>query len=225
MATSKDEQTLLSDLPDIGIRWSKTKIAITFFVCLTIAVLGVFGFLLYQEYGKQPLKQQPQATGKNLPDQKNYTNDYWGFGFVYPASWSQVIGSYQEGDYYFASEPINFISELEPGQALLEVQTYNNYKNLAFDDWLKDREENYFPRGILEKKSGQFKNYLFAEYSLKPARPGPNPGLWDIKAVSKDGRKIYLFIFQTDSRQIEQKFQNVFNNLMDSLSIYKGFGN
>ena len=224
MATPKNQQTTPDDLPDIGIRWSKAKILTTFFICLLISVFGIVGFLLYQEYSRQAVSDQPQTPAAVLPDYKNYSNDYWGFKFQYPAGWSQVIGSYQEGDYYFASQPINFISELEPGQALLEVLTYNNFKNLSFDDWLKDRQQNYFPQGSLEKVPAGFKNYLSAEYILKPLRPGENPPYWDIRVISQDGKKIYLLILQTDNGQTNQKFQNTFDNIINNLVIYQGFG-
>src|SRR4029078_8006389 len=126
MASSENKDLEPNDLPDIGdigIHWSKTKIVLTFFTCLLLSTAGIFGFLLYQEYGRKPLLNQPETAVKNSVYFKNYSNDYWGFKFQYPATWSQVIGSYQEGDYYFASQPINFISELESGQMLLEVQT------------------------------------------------------------------------------------------------------
>ena len=216
---------LATDIPDIGIRWSHKKIITTFFICLFVSSAGVFGFLFYQEYSKQAIAGPFSTPEKNSAQTKTYTNDYWGFRFTYPATWWQVIGSYQEGDYFFASEPINFISELEPGEAVLEVQTYDNYKNMAFADWLKDREQNYFPLGTLQRLQTTLQGHLYAEYLLKPSRPGSNPPFWDIRVISIDNKKIYILFLETDGPDTNKKFQETYNSITNQFDIYKGYGN
>src|SRR5205085_9143782 len=125
--------------------------------------------------------------------QKVYTNDYWCFRFECPSFWFPLVAAYEDGDYFFASEPIKFIKELSPDQALLEIKTYNNLKRLSFADWLANQEENYFPYGakITSKNSLLWQGFSGVRYTVVLSKPQHDTAFWDMVVISKNDQKLY----------------------------------
>ena len=211
--------------PPVGPRWSKKLILWLLFSSLFVAAAALAGFLYYQELHRPAVDDSP-VSGKHLQrQQKLYTNDYWGFSFSYPSFWYPVTGSFEEGDYFFSSEPINFTQELSSDQALLEIVTFSNYRNLSFTDWLSDREKNYFPLGtILDKQALQINGYPAMRYAIKLQKPQNLIGYWDMVIISKQDKKMYEFILEAATQDVAVKFQNVFGTMVDSVKFYNGFG-
>lgn len=211
---------------DDGLNFSKKQIIKTFYISLLVAVVGISAFLIYQEYKK------PKALGDDSmfarptdPDSRDYANDYWGFRFSYPGSWLPVVGSFEDGEYYFASEPINFISELESGQAMVEIKTYIDWKHLSFSDWLKDMQANYLPQGLISGQSlTQIKNLPAISYSIALKKPLNNTAYWQVLAISKTDNVKYLFILETANQADAKNYAAGYKKILDSVEFYKGFG-
>jgi hypothetical protein len=213
--------------PELQINKLSKKTLITFFcVSLILTTGGVFGFLYYKESKKEEIKEVSFLPPRVISPAYNlYTNDYWGFKFRYPGDWYPVIGSYEEGKYYFSSENIKFISEQSDNEALVEVQTYNNLKNTTFSEWLKEHEEHFFPRGeILETKTRTINGYKAKEYLLRPARPLHNAHLLHIVAISRNEKKQYIFFLETKDQETHDRFTPLFEQILESVAFYDGFG-
>jgi hypothetical protein len=225
MAQQPPKQSPIPDIPDVGVRWSKKKLAATFAVILLLSAAGVSFFLLRQEYGKNAVSGvllPPRLISKS---DKAYTNDYWGFRFNYPGDWWQATGSFDEGDYYFSSENINFAGELSAGEALLEVQPYHNLKQLGWADWLADREQNYFPNGTVIKSEDLTVNGAPAKrYLIQLKKNQNNVGVWDMVIVSKDTLRKCIFILKTSDTAADERYQAAYQAILDSLTFYQGFG-
>jgi hypothetical protein len=213
------------EIPDIGIRWSKKRVVFTFLLIVIIAGLGVLGVFMHQE------RQQKETEGLKLPprllskNQKIYTNDYWGFSFTYPGDWWPIIGSVEEGDYFFSSENINFISELSEGQALLEVMPFHNLKKLTFTDWLTDREQNYFPAGtVISSNAIPFTDREAKEYVIELKKPTPAIGAWDMVIISQDTTRKYIFILKAKDLETLKRYNGLYRQLLESIKFYNGFG-
>lgn len=212
-------------LPEVGIRWSKKMILTLLIVSILIAFCGVFGYLYYKERHKLstgdfglPIRQIQSQT-------KLYTNDYWGFKFSYPAFWYPLISSYQDGDYYFASEPINFVKEHSNDQALMEIKTYNNLKNLSFDDWINDQLQNYIPAAaVLKRQTLTVGGQPAVRLLLQFQKPQNTIEAWDMIVVEKNNYKIYEFVLQTANLATHDSFQGVFEGMAESVQFYQGFG-
>ncbi len=209
----------------VGLNWSKKLIIKTFIICLILAFSSIFGYLLYNELKKPQVDEYKLPEKKQISGYKNYSNDYWGFKFQYPNSWWPVTGSFEDGEYFFASEPISFAKELGQGQAMLEIKTYNNYKGLSFADWLADIQNNYLAQGVIEQQNlSEFKSQPAIAYNITLKQSTSNTTFWKIVAISKTQNVKYLFILESDSRETSQKFENDFKNILDSLEFFKGFG-
>lgn len=224
---NSEEKLVSSDLhPDIGIKWSR-RLAIKIFIfSLLTAVLVIFGFLLYQEYLKPGVGEVALFNKQLTPGARAYTNDYWGFSFNYLGYWSQVIGSYEDGEYYFSSEPINFIQEQDADQALMEVRTFNSLKPTTFDQWFADEVENYFPRANISKQADfPVENGPAHRYYFSLNKPTATVGFWDMIVVSKADQKFYMFILETKDKKTHDDFQTDFETMVQSVHLYNGFGN
>jgi hypothetical protein len=212
-------------VPEIGLKWSKKSLLITLAVTMLLAVLCVFGYLIYQEY-RQAGIADPSST-QQAPDiyDKLYSNDSWGFKFSYPQSWWPVIGTFDEGDYFFASEQINFTDQLDQGQAQLEVKCYKDWKNMPNQAWLTFMQTNYLPYGkILQNRMYSLNGYAVQRQLIQLNTPqNPNTGYWDMAVVSPGNSTHYLFIFQTDGPATHDKFDADFESILNSLKFYKGF--
>ncbi len=194
-------------------------------ISICIGLFGITGYLLFQEY------QAPSAndaftvpTHPAPPDYKAYSNDFWGIRFEYPGSWTPVIGSFDDGLYYFASQPINFISELDAGQALVVLKTYNNWKKEPFSDWLADQEQNYFPAGDVQKTAANFQGLPAEHYYIQLKVAQNNTQYWDMWVISRTTASIYELILETDNQKTHQEYEQPFNNILDSVQFYGGYG-
>jgi hypothetical protein len=208
-----------------GLNFSRKLILKALYISVIVASLGIGGFLFYQEFSKSNINDDPAPTLAQGPNTKTYSNDYWGFTFQYPSKWSAVVSSFEDGDYVFASEPIDFVVEHSPDQALLEVKTYNNLKNLSFDDWLSDQRQNYIPPAATVKQQkfnvgGQPATRLWLSFP----KPQKDIGFWDFVVTAKNNQKIYEFILKTAGSQTHAKFTNAFESIIQSVKFYNGFG-
>lgn len=215
-----------SDIPDISVKLSRKSLIKIFLVCFAIAALVISGFLYYMEMRRAEIGSENITTAKQQKaSEKNYKNDYWGFTFNYPGYWWPVIGSFEEGDYFFSSEAINFISEQEPDQALLEVKTYNNLKSPTFEDWLIEQETNYFPRWkLISKNIDSFKIWQKARYFVILNKPINNNSYMDMVIISKNGKKMYEFMLLTRDEKIHDLFKGTFDGIIDTVDFYEGYG-
>ncbi len=222
---NKTQPYVESAPPDIGVRLSKRLIITLSIICLIIAAAATLGFLYYYEMHRAAVGGTDLPDKKAARDEQLYHNDFWGFRFKYPGSWWSVIGSFEEGDYFFASERINFIKELEDDQAIIEVKTYNNLQRVSFDAWLKDQEENYFPRGNLQNDGDRTINGFQArQYRLTASRPINNMPYWTMIIVSNQDKRFYQFILETKTAKAQEDFMDVFKATVDTLEFYQGFG-
>lgn len=212
--------------PELTQGWSKKKSIFFFIACLLIAILGVFGFLFYKEYKKT------EVAGLNLPARltsppvKIYTNDYWGIKFSYPGDWWPVIGSFEEGNYYFSSENINFLQEQSNNEAIIKLETYHNIQFPDFKQWLADREENYFPRDkILDEHEITINGHAGKEYVYNPNKPQWDNALYIDKVVlPRDNRNIYIFFLITKNQAVHDNFKPLYDKILNSAEFYNGFG-
>jgi hypothetical protein len=205
--------------PHLLFTWSRKRIVITVAVCVLLSVAGVAGFLLAQEYRKPANADQVIANKPAPPDWTDYANDYWGFQFKYPGSWSAARGSFADGEYYFSSQPINFISELNAGEALVIVKAYNNWQHLSFEAWLQQQQDTYFPRGDITLKPASVDKLPAKKITLKFRWPKDNVGYWEGYVVSRSDATKYLFLLATDSPQTADRFRNQFTQMINSLSL------
>ena len=211
---------------DDGLNFSRKLILKILLISIVVGALGLAGYLLYGEFKKPKVNGDDSMFDRPLPpDTKDYSNDYWGFRFQYPGTWSPVIGSFEDGEYYFANSPINFIKELELGQVLVEVRTFSNWKGLEFKDWLKDQQTNYLPQGQIEKQTMlEFKQYDAISYKIQLTRPEHNTSYWDVLAVSKNKNVKYLFILETADRDSHDRYEPYFEKIKNTIEFYTGFG-
>jgi len=224
---NKDLQKAINDLPDVGINWSRRLVVRFGVISLCLAVIAIFGYLAYQEYIKPALSGAPGLPRKTLQSQsKLYTNDYWGFKFQYPSFWYPLVGAFEDGNYFFASEPINFISEHSANQAILQIKTYNNIKNLSLNDWLVDQKQNYFPFGaqVLNEQPYSLGQLAGRRYDITLKKPD-SLGIshWDMIVLAQNNR-FYEFILETSNSANHDAFKDVFEFMVGGSSFYKPFG-
>lgn len=208
-----------------GIKFSK-KLSVRLFLYSFILAFGlIFGYLFYREYIKTGMQEPAFQATKLQSQDRLYTNNYWGFKFRYPSFWYPVVGSYEEGDYFFASEPINFISELENDQALMEVKTFRNLKGLSFDDWVDWQEENYFPLHSSGGKNQLTVGNLPARRILMVLKkPEHGTSYWDVVIVGGGNQRVYQFVLETRDQETLKKFQAIFETMVNSLEVGGEFG-
>ena len=194
-------------------------------VSLLIAFLAIFGFLYYKEFQKKSVADF-SLPGKPLPpDEHLYTNDYWGFQLHYPGSWYPVIGSYEEGNYYFSSEKINFLKEMDPDQAVIHAIPLHNLKNTDFSTWLTEQESDYFPYGKVKKiDSFPLAGFRTARYSMQPQKVPANMAYWDMIIVARDNKRIYEFVLKTSDAATHDRYVEVFESVVKTVRFYDGFG-
>jgi len=212
--------------PELAARWSKKQLLAVFTVCLLVAALAIFGFLLYKEYNKG------EVAGLSLPPRlislpvKLYNNDYWGVKFSYPGDWSPVIGSFDEGNYYFSSQNINFLEEQADNEAIVKLETYHNISFSTFRQWLAGREQNYFPRAkIVDEHDITINGYDGKEYVYIPDRPEwPQAAYIDRVVLARDQKNIAIFYLITKNSQSHDNFQPIFSQILNSVQFYNGFG-
>lgn len=210
---------------DGSLNFSRKMIFRVLYISALAACLGIGGFLFYQEFNKAKINDDPAQASAPGPDKKTYSNDYWGFSFQYPSKWSPLISAFEDGDYFFASEPIDFLVEHSPDQALMEVKTYNNLKNLPFGEWLNDQRQNYIPPATVVKQQTLTVGGLPAtRLWLSFPKPQKDIGFWDFVVVAKDNKKIYEFILKTSDNKNSESFKAAFEDILNSIKFYKGFG-
>lgn len=211
---------------DAGLNFSRKLVVKIIYISVLTACLGITGFLLYKEATK--IKIQGEEVGPikiPLPDTKYYANDYWGFKFSYPGKWWPVIGSFEDGEYFFSSENINFISELSPTEVLLEVKTFQQNKNPNFEEWIKNRETNYFmPKSIIKKTSIFLKDYPAVRYSIQNTNKNSPAGVSELVVISNKINRIYFFNLKAENSDSLKTFLPNLENILQSLEFYKGFG-
>ena len=199
--------------------WSKKQFAIVSIICLLVAILGIFGFLLYKEYKKG------DVAGVSLPPRlisdpiKLYNNDYWGVRFSYPGDWWPVIGSFDEGNYYFFSENINFLQEQSPNEAIIKLETYHNISFPTFRQWLDDREKNYFPQSkIVSQQDISINGHDGKEYVYIPSRPEwPQATYIDRVVLARDQRNIIILYLITSDVGSHDRFNPLYLQILNSV--------
>lgn len=212
-------------IPEIGVSWTPGLLLGCAIISLALTAVVIGGYFFYRESRRSSASLFSLPVPKIQNQARLYTNDYWGFRFTYPSSWWPVTGSFTEGDYYFSSQPINFASELSNNQALLEVKSYNNLQNLNFQDWLSNQEQNYFPYGVvLNKQPMRVGQYQAERYLIQLKKPQNSTGFWDMVIISKDDKKMYYFTLQTSTKTVHDQFVDVFNNILQQINFYQGFG-
>ncbi len=190
---------------------------------LAAAALATLSFFIYQEYirpeasgpAAEPAAQDSQA-------EKTYNNDYYGFKLAYPGNWRPIIGSFKDGEYYFSPDKINFAGELEPGQLLLLIKTYQNWKGIPFADWVRELESDYFPAGqILSKDAAMLLGRTAFEYRIRPMRAPDAQKYWHMWLIPKDNSTMLWMIFLTDSEKTDAGFAVQEENLLQGLEFYQ----
>lgn len=209
--------------PNRHLYWSTTRIIAVVVTCSLFSLVLVFGFLLVAQYHKpsieEPKDDQPAV---KLNSNNRYTNQNWGISFNYPDGWSKVIGSFEDGEYYFSSEPINFINEIGPEDGILALKTYNNWNNLPYEAWLKDQQDRFWPKGQLTKPQSQtIANATAQRFQLRLNQPVNNTNIWDIVVISRTQATKYVFIMQSNNEQTEQKFLPFLESTLSSIEFSK----
>lgn len=200
--------------------WTKKRVGLAIGTSMAFGILSVAGFFLIQEYSKMPATDAFTRTEKQAPpDFIEYRNEYWGIAFKYPGTWTKIVGSFEDGSYYFASQPIHFINELEPGQALVILKTYNNWENLPFETWFIKQRDTYFPRGKLTVEPAAVANTQAKHIQLEFAFPINNIGFWDGYVLSKDEATKYILILGTDNEQTAAKYETQFSQITNSIKL------
>jgi hypothetical protein len=209
--------------PNKHLLWSTKKIIFVATLCVVISVLLVFGFLISAQYRKEQLPDEPKKESTTpQSNTKHYANNYWGIEFDYPSGWTQPIGSYADGEYYFASQPINFINELESGEALIALKTFNNWNSLSLGEWMKSQQWTFIPAGELSAPAAMSVNGMPAQrYTLNLKSPQNNTSLWNIVIISRSTATKYVFILETDQNSTQEKFLPIFDSLLSSVTYRK----
>ena len=221
---SEDQEELLLTADDIPPQ-TKTSFVRLLIFSFIFAAMAIIVFLLYLEFRKPAVTDSFNIQSRPVPaDYKDYNNDFWGIRFKYPGTWSPAIGSFDDGLYYFASEPINFINEISGDGAIVALKTYNNYKKMPFNDWALYQEQNYFPAGQVEKTEAKFQDLPAIHYHITLKNPSHNIGSWDMWMVSRTPASKYELILETPNQKVHQDFLNSFENILDSVSFYSGYG-
>lgn len=205
--------------PNRHLHWSKQRILLTIMLCVLLSLVLVFGFLLMQQY-RQPSIDETKD-GHNLKksgSSQQYKNQNWGIGFNYPNDWYKAIGSFQDGEYYFSSEPINFVNEIGPDEGILALKTYNNWNSLSYNDWLKDQQSRFWPKGQLTKAQNVTVAGVQAQrFQLQLSQPANNTTLWDIVVISRTSATKYVFIMESGNIKAQQKFLPVLEAALSSV--------
>jgi hypothetical protein len=208
--------------PNKHLHWSAGRIVLTIFICSAVSIILVFGFLASQQYQKSEAPGVAVSSKTPAPDTRHYANNYWGIAFDYPGGWSQPIGSYQDGEYYFSSEPINFIGELESGGGLIALKTYNNWQSLPYNEWLKSQRGSFLPAGELSSPVSTTINGTTAyRYTLTLTKPQNNTTLWDVLIISRSTATKYVYILETDQTATREKYLPIFDSLLSSITFTK----
>lgn len=195
------------------------------FMNLLMVLAAVFGYAIWKDHNKPAVEGFSFKTKTSPPDYKDYNNQYWGIALRYPGTWARPLGSYDNDNFYFASEAISFIQELSPDEALVDVKGYNNYNRLPFEDWLTNQENNYFPRGtIIVKEPADLQGAPAKHYIIQPASPDHNRGYLDMLIVSRSEDTIYEFILATSDIKTHDKFLPQYENILGSIRFTPGFG-
>lgn len=219
---SKPKQELEFD-PNKHLIWSTKKIVLVVVLSVSFSIMLVFGFLASAQYRSEqiPDEAKKEDKGPSSPT-KHYTNNYWGIELEYPTSWTQPIGSYADGEYYFASEPINFIGELENGEAIIALKTFNNWSSLPLNEWLKSQQWSFIPNGELSSPKSTTINGMPAQrYTLKLKTPQNNTSLWDMIIISRTTATKYVFILEVDNEGTQKKFEPDYEALLSSITYRK----
>ncbi|HEX3095960.1 MAG TPA: hypothetical protein VHQ20_02460, partial [Patescibacteria group bacterium] len=199
--------------PNQHLAWTTKKIVLIVVLCFGFSLMLVFGFLTSAQFRKDQIKDdsKKESTGPTS-NTKHYTNNYWGIELDYPSDWSQPIGSYADGEYYYASQPINFINELEPGEAIIALKTFNNWNSLSDSEWLKSQQWSFLPPGELSSPTATTVTGMPAQhYTLKLKTPQNNSSFWNIVIISRSTATKYVFILETDTEETNKKFQANFD--------------
>lgn len=208
--------------PNKHLYWSKRRIITSVIACTFISIVLVFGFLISQQYRKIELTQTQSEPKSAAPNTRHYANAYWGIEFDYPGTWFQPIGSYQDGEYYFASQPMSFINELEPGEGLIALKTYNNWASLPYSDWLKANKYLFIPAGQLSNPTSTTIKGLPAErYTVSLKNSQNNTSLRDMLIISRNTSTKYVFILETDQASSHDKYLTIFESIISSINFTK----
>lgn len=193
-------------------------------LCFALGFFGVVGFLLWQEYARKDAASLEIEQKAPPPSFKYFSNDYWGFKLYYPGAWSRVTGAVKDSEFYFASEPIDFLTELSSTEALLGVKAYNNFEHLSWTDWVVSQEKLHMPGQVVKRENTTFFKLPAVRYQLVPHRSEKLFGYYDMITVSKSDMTKLQIMLITSSKEKHADFIDDFNKILESITFYPGFG-
>lgn len=189
------------------------KIGFLFFI---LTILGSVSVLFIFEWKQKTTVEAEQTSNTHAPQTKKYTNSYWGFSLQFPKTWSQPTGSYADGQYFFASEPISFVNELSENEALISILCFNNWKNLEFDEWVAEQKQNIWPKtGIAQEEKVEFKNSPALRFAVNAEKEiNQQHQIW--MAFKKDEKTFFIFKLASNSEKNLNAYKKYFENLLQS---------
>lgn len=221
--TTKKNKKVEYKLPEVKIK--RKTIFWVLVVCIVFGSISVVSFFVWQELNHKATAEIQLDKKTPPPDYKYFSNDYWGFKFYYPGTWFRVTGDVKDSEFYFASEPIEFLNELSSSESLFGVRTFNNFEHLDWQGWLDAQERLYLPYGKIVKKEDVKLLGLPAEhYIMVPVKPVGNINYYEIYTVSVTDMTKLQLILMTANEDKNKDFQTVYQQILSSFTFYKGFG-
>ncbi len=208
-----------------GVRITFVSTALLLFLCVLLGVGGYFGFLFYQEYKKHEVTGEEITTRPAPPDFKNYNNDYWGIRFSYPGVWWRVTGNVNDAEFYFSSEPIQFLNELSNGEAVVGLKPYNNFQHLTDTEWFRYAEKQYMPYGkVLRSDAVHFQHREARRYIIESPKAQDGLRYIELWTISASPQTKYQFLFLTKDEAGKEAHAQDFMTILGSVVLYPGFG-
>lgn len=210
-------------LPEVGVK--RKTIIWVFIICVILGASGVVSFFIWKEINHKADAEIKIDQKTPPPDFKYFSNDYWGFKFYYPGTWFRVRGDVKDSEFYFASEPIEFLNELSSSEALFGVRTFNNFDHSDLQGWFDTQERLYLPFGkIVKKEDTKLLGLPARHYIMVPAKPIGTISYYEIYTVSVTDMSKLQLILMTSSEEKNQDFQKTYQQILSSFTFYKGFG-
>ena len=189
--------------------------------CLILSIIGIFGFLYYQQYTGASVADAFSVHHATPPDYKTYTNNVAGFSIRYPGTWTMVSGSNNQsnGGFYFSSANIDFKEEQSPGDAVVQVEP-QVANGLSFESWLTKMETTYYaPSEIISKTALAINNLPAKHYVLSPAYPQqPAAKNVDMYVLRTSATMYYKVILYTDSQKTHDQYAPIFALMLNSMA-------
>ena len=189
--------------------------------CFVLSILGIFGFLYYQQYKGTSVADAFSVHHTTPPDYKTYTNTVAGFSIRYPGTWTMVSGSNNQsyGGFYFSSANIDFKEEQSSGDAVVQVEP-QVANGLTFESWLTKMETTYYaPNEIISKTALAINNLPTKHYIISPSYPplaaAANVDMYVIRTSPTIYYKVILY---TDSQKTHDQYAPIFALMVNSMA-------